>query len=967
MAVVVVVFIVLAVTLHHPAFHRHLLSILKRAAGIEITFVDSEVHLLRSVVILRGVEARGSRGRFNLQADRILFNLSSLSVIRGKFIITDLEVDRPVVSISRSEGASKPPADLIPKIFERFERSFLLQNTILDRGVVRDLTLRYGEGREIRLREATLRLLPTLLREIRISLELADASSLSPSLTSLGLDVTVKRDGIKLKRLKAVTPKLALEVSGRWNGTLEKGRLILDGRLEVPRLLSDTLHFGLDAALEERVATIKRIRAKLEDASFEGEGRFWVDSLVYDLKFSAKDLALESIFGKMPGAVLGPARGTGDAEGRAQGALPRLHAEAEAKIHNLTHHALGCREAEGTLRLNWPDLDFQARGMPGTDRRTQLTVDGGVTFKHVPGREKLQAVLRTLTLDVENASIEDVVPTLKVSGGMDGTMTLQGAEGTSVQGTAHAHVTAGHWFLGPIDSLETDIVFRPGGKVSFAKTAVRIPYVEPFTWPGLINLETSGEAVLFSGDPAPGIFVKGSYHKGSEVFRIDSLRVGSALGSLEGSAGYFPGGRIEARLQGPFDLEWLRLVPSLFREGRGVARLNLSASGPLKDPQVRGRIEFAKNDLEIRGFPQEIANLEGVLALEGSTFVPSLSGDLGDGRFHLEGRIGTIHWKPSQFDLRFEGNNLTFSQINIYRVDFDAAVTLKGSLPAPRLEGRIDIVDGRYVKNFAIRELVLKPTEVPVEPRPWEKAVAPVALALSVKNSGDLEVRNNVARLLLRCDLQVSGTYGHPRIGGTFAATEGEFRYLGEDFILTEGRLEFLDPSRSDPYLTLQAQQEIPPDYSVFVGVDGFLSNLEVSLSSSPSLPREDILSLIAFGMTREEIRQSGRSRRSLTAEILAGEISGVLERPVSRKTGLDIFRLEASEKGSISVLALGKRVTDRLTVEFRNDLAPESAERTVQANYYLTDNILLKGFRTREAGKDPRYQVNMSFRFRLY
>jgi autotransporter translocation and assembly factor TamB len=318
-------------------------------------------------------------------------------------------------------------------------------------------------------------------------------------------------------------------------------------------------------------------------------------------------------------------------------------------------------------------------------------------------------------------------------------------------------------------------------------------------------------------------------------------------------------------------------------------------------------------------------------------------------------------------DLSLLGRNLNFFRPNVYRIDFDADVSLKGRLPSPRLEGRIDIVDGRYIKNFVVHELVIKPFEEPSEPTEWEKAVKDTEIRLAVRNSGDLRVNNNVATILLRSDLQVGGTYGHPRIEGSLTTLEGLFHYLGEDFVLTEGRLEFLDPLRREPYLLLTAQQEVPPDYTVFVEVKGYLSNLEVTLASSPSLPREDIISLITIGLTQEEIRESGRTQRSLGAKILAGEISGVIDRPVAKTTGLDRFRLEASESGRLSRVTVGKNVTDRLTLGYTQDFAPESAERTVEANYYLTDNILLKGFRTREAGLAPRYQFNISFRFRLH
>ena len=116
--------------------------------------------------------------------------------------------------------------------------------------------------------------------------------------------------------------------------------------------------------------------------------------------------------------------------------------------------------------------------------------------------------------------------------------------------------------------------------------------------------------------------------------------------------------------------------------------------------------------------------------------------------------------------------------------------------------------------------------------------------------------------------------------------------------------------------------------------------------------------------------RQAGISRQSLGTSVLAGEITSAIEGPIYRSTGLDVFRLEASESGQLSKVAVGKEVTDRLTLEFQSDFAPETAQRALQANYYLTDNILLKGRRVWESSQSdttPHYNLNMSFRVRMY
>jgi translocation and assembly module TamB len=153
------------------------------------------------------------------------------------------------------------------------------------------------------------------------------------------------------------------------------------------------------------------------------------------------------------------------------------------------------------------------------------------------------------------------------------------------------------------------------------------------------------------------------------------------------------------------------------------------------------------------------------------------------------------------------------------------------------------------------------------------------------------------------------------------------------------------------------------------VELKGYLSNLQVNLTSTPGLPREDVLSLITTGHTQEELRAAGVNRQSMGMGVLAGELTSAIEQPITRRTGLDVFRLEASESGQLSKVSVGKYVTDRLTLEFQSDFAPETAQRTVQANYYLTDNILLKGTRIWEnnQGTGPRFNFNLSFRFRLF
>lgn len=952
-------------------FHRYLASIVERGTGWKIQFSHSSLDLFRGAVTIHDLDVRDKTGKFQMTGKRVLVNLSSLSAIRGKLIVSNLEVDDPSIFLQKSGTSEKKKfsPEKVEAILRQFEKSYFSQNMILDRVVIRNFSLIPSEGTKTVVRQAALRIFPSLLREIMLEVHVEGAEGAIP-LRNLDLTVSLEPQRIKLRQFRMILPKMSLEAKAEWTGLIEKGFFSLRGSLEIPTVLSQPLTFQLDSDFSKRLATIKKIEAFLGDASFLGKGSFHMENLEYELGFFAKNLPLEAIFQKLNSPVLKFARGTAAVDGRAKGRLPALKVESRATIENLEHGPIRARRVSGALDLDWPKLEWDASVHAGTDGRTQAKVIGGVTFKHIEGYEKLQAILSGLEAKFDNASLEDLVPSLKATGRLDGELHLEPAKVTFIQGNAKAKITQARWFLGPIDSLTTEVTFRPGGEIVFHHTEFKLPTLLPVQWTGEISINPEEEKIFFSGRPTTGFSFKGNYQKDTGPFQIESIQIQTDGHNLRGDFTFYTGGRLNGHLTGPFNLEWLDYFPAIFRDGRGTANLSLSLSGSSHDPLLKGFIEFDGNELGIRGFSEELTNLHGRLAIDGNSLSPLLSGHLGDGEFKLGGRVLLAHWKPEALDLSLKGTNLTLAKTNNYRIDFDTDVSLKGRFPSPLLEGRVDIVDGRYVKKFVLRDFVLKPFEEPTETAPWEESLRSLQLSLKIKNSGDLRIKNNIASLFLQSDLQISGSFGRPRIEGALTASEGEFYLLGSKFSLTEGRLEFLDPSRREPYLTLSAQASersiVPSDYSVFVEIKGYLSNLEVSLSSNPGLPREDILSLITVGKTQEELKSTGQVRRSLSAEILAGEITSILESPLSKTTGLDVFRLEASETGAITRFSIGKNITDRLLVEFMNDLDPQTAERMVQANYYLTDNILLKGFRVWTTSTIPRYRFNISFRFRL-
>ncbi len=974
-------------TLHSTIFHRQLLNILLKSSGWKVSIHDSSLKFLSGKVRLTGVSVQDPKGKIDFQAQEVFVGLSPFSLVGGKIQLSRIDVSDPELTIQGGEGGGKKiTPEMIDAFFRRFEESSLLKNIVLDQASIHRLHLkvispnnpeepRWGEVAEVKLKARS-----TILSRIDLDVELLDVTGNLPALGNtkrLHLETKIKRDDVRIEDFFWETSKHVLAFKSSWKGGLNSGSFLASGEVRVPSILPDSLFFDVEAAVKDKVASVSNIAVRLpqstKEAVFRSQGRIEIgDKIEYALPFTARDLELDSIFAKIPSVIVGPAKGTATVDGLIKGTIPELRATARATIHELHHHSLHAAAVTGTLDFHWPELDWNAEIKPGADGRVQGTLKGGIQFRKLPPYVSLKTMLKTLDFRLAGASVSDLIPALETSGTVNGEMHLQGVPGsTAVSGKGTASATQIQSPLGPAEHLNTEITFQPNGDVVFSKTDMQRADISAVFWPNPITLNSSEGIASFHGDPMPGLTLKGFYDTKNDNFTIESFAFKRDGGDLAGTLTYRGGGvrRWSGKVKGLLPLTWLQHLPHYFRDGEGVARLDLSFDGSTSAPNINGSVAFQKSAIEFRNFPS-VSDLEGTLTFAGSSLRPQLTGYMGDGRFHLTGSAVTDGLKIRDYDLAFKGTDLTYAKSGVYRIDFDADVTLKGSWPAPRLSGRVDVVDALYSKPFYVRDLILKPFEDP-STATGPGSLDAVTLDVLVKNSGDLKIKNNIAEIYLLADLHVGGTVARPETRGAFTITDGEIRLFGEDFILQEGRLEYIDPSRKEPYLTLKAEQDIPPLYTVEVELKGFLSNLEINLNSTPPLPREDVVSLISTGLTLEELRRSGRSRTSLGTNILANEISSVVERPIAKSTGLDVFRLEASENGSLSKLAVGKNVTDRLTVEFQSDFAPESAQKTIQANYYLTDNILLKGFRSWEKSHSsttlPPYSVNLSFRVRLY
>jgi len=166
---------------------------------------------------------------------------------------------------------------------------------------------------------------------------------------------------------------------------------------------------------------------------------------------------------------------------------------------------------------------------------------------------------------------------------------------------------------------------------------------------------------------------------------------------------------------------------------------------------------------------------------------------------------------------------------------------------------------------------------------------------------------------------------------GTAETVRGFYEFQGRRFDLVRGgTMQFVGTPEINPVIDLSAQRLIPNSgVTAKIHVTGTLRAPELTLTSDPPLDEADILALIVFNRSVNEL---GTGERASLAETAAGVASGFIASPLSRSIGkaldVDLFEITTSdpETGETAGgVTLGKQVNEKTFVRFRQQFGQRS------------------------------------------
>lgn len=714
--------------------------------------------------------------------------------------------------------------------------------------------------------------------------------------------------------------------------------------------------------------TTKDATLKVGDSPVKVTGSFNYIKPNLNFSFEGDNIPVETVMNRFNNKHYRPTKGVANVTGHFTGWKPDLKFDLTAEASPASYYYMVAEVAKMHLELTYHQLTLSGTIYQdgGETASVDLTMHFGEMLDDGTRRKSFQ-----LTAKVNDHDLESTMKEYGLAGTGNGEMTLGGTiAGTvsSYQGSGKATIADGSFKGIDFKNAETDIKFTTQ-KLAFENISISTSETNPAISSASLEMDVTDYGVHLHGAPREGLTIDAKYFTDRGLWQIDKLVYASELNpewesKLSGTIG--KGGELNLKISGTFDTSLLAYLRGFVREAKGPLTLNdLHVGGTTKDASLSGGVSMHDNDISLRNWHYFIDHVNGDINFNGhSISLPKLTGRIEYGDFTVAGSANHQNNKLSYADVKLDARSITYvNPDKAFRAEIDCDLAFKGSPSSSNFSGAINILNGRYTKNLSVFEKLKQPSTYQGKP-PSEPAWKDIKLALKIKDTGDLKLDNNVGEIWLGSDLVVTGTNERPNITGNIEATGGEIHYAGMNFDVTRGHVEFSDPY-TNPLVELVGAKEVG-NYNVTLTISGKLDKLYFDIESTPPLERKDVLALLSVGTTEADLEGAryNLNRPIGTTGLVAEQVGAVLEGPVRKYTPIDSFRVGSAmgtSGAAVTRLSMGKDISDRLKLVFITDISSQDAQQILQAEYLITDFMLLKGARM----SNTNYRFNLTFRFR--
>ncbi|MFZ0550452.1 MAG: translocation/assembly module TamB domain-containing protein [Steroidobacteraceae bacterium] len=360
--------------------------------------------------------------------------------------------------------------------------------------------------------------------------------------------------------------------------------------------------------------------------------------------------------------------------------------------------------------------------------------------------------------------------------------------------------------------------------------------------------------------------------RGSARFRDHAATVSAELDAgsqsrltVRGSAPLSATGTVALKLAGKLDVALMNsILEQRGERAAGTLTVNASVSGTAHDPQIRGAVELANGDLRDYAEGAHLDHINArLVGSRGILRIASMTARAGPGQLSASGTVGVLEpGMPIQISL--VAHHIQPITNDIMTANLDTNMKVAGTL-----RHRLDVTGTVHINHASItipnglppsvQTLnVIRPGQSP-QPPPAAASQLVIGLGIALDAPAAIFVQGRGLDAQLGGRLKIAGTTDSPQVTGGFTMIRGAFSLAGTNLNFTSGKVSFNGQGLKggiDPTLDFVAQSSVVYNgpTTVTLTVSGFADSPKISLTSTPSLPQDDLLGLLLFGKPASQL-----------------------------------------------------------------------------------------------------------------
>ena len=561
---------------------------------------------------------------------------------------------------------------------------------------------------------------------------------------------------------------------------------------------------------------------------------------------------------------------------------------------------------------------------------------------------------------------EVTVPALSFIAGAGGGGSV-GVAGTWRQDGAGAlHVTASHVFLETLQNA-TSRPARYGGVLD-ADLVVGGTRARP---------TMAGTATISAGRVERVTFQQLSAHidYADGDARLD-LRLDQTRGVVVTAAGTLPRSLLDSSAPDhpidftvradSVDLGLVEGVTNVVRNVSGRARFNVRVIGTGRDPHFDGSISLADAAFVVAATGGRYRNASAAVGLSRDRItVESLRVEDADGHpLELHGSLGTHELRVGDLEIDATARHFEILRNELGRIDLDVALQLRGRFEQPSVTGDVSISGGELrvdellsrtlFQPYATEQTEFGPADAVSALNPWDRLALDFQLHVgdtlrltgsNVQVSPETPVGIGDINLRVGGDLSFyKGSGGPLWVSGSLDEVSGTYAFQGRRFTVDESASSINFRGDLNPEVYVAVTRDIA-GIEARVSIAGPMKHPELQLSSVPPLDATDILSLIVFNTTPNQLSTAQQQELVVRAGTLAaGFVATPIVSAIQQEIGLQILDIEPSTDlyNAGPRVTVGQEVLPGLVAQFSRQFGQEPYDEAT-LEYYLSRILRLR------------------------